>query len=185
MNVHRAFIDAAARPLLRNLTALVGGNFSISSDREHMAGDLWSTLFLVVPMISTTFASVERMLGRIPPGTFGWLLIDEAGQASPQAAIGALLRCRRALVLGDPQQVEPVVTLPEVLTTAVLQDFRADPDGFGAPIASVQTLADAASDYSRPSRLLAAFVMLARLYLCTDDAPPPCSIFRMPLPMAA
>lgn len=49
--------------------------------------------------------------------------------------------------MGDPQQVEPVVPLPDVLTAAVLREFDADPDKFGAPNASVQTLADEAGDY--------------------------------------
>ncbi|MBB5876186.1 AAA domain-containing protein [Xanthomonas sp. 3498] len=147
MEVHRAFIDAAAKPILHNINALVGGNFNIPPDRQHLSGDLWSSLFLVVPVISTTFASVERMLGRLPQETFGWLLVDEAGQATPQAAVGALLRCQRAVVVGDPQQVEPVVPLPDALTAAVLREFDADPDKFGAPNASVQTLADEAGDY--------------------------------------
>lgn len=148
MLVHKAFVDAAALPLRRNLKALMDANFGgVPPDRLHLAGDLWSSLFLVIPVLSTTFASVERMLGRLPPETFGWLLIDEAGQASPQAAVGALMRCQRSVVVGDPQQIEPVVLLPDVLTTAVMREFNADADRFAAPAASVQTLADEASDH--------------------------------------
>lgn len=148
VGVHRAFIDAAARPLLHNLNALVGGNFNIPPDRKGVLADAWASLFLVVPVVSTAFASVERMLGQVPPDTLGWLLVDEAGQASPQSAVGAIMRCRRAVVVGDPQQVEPVVTLPETLTAAVLREFGVDPDRFSAPSASVQTLADDASDHA-------------------------------------
>lgn len=148
IGVHKAFIDAAALPLLRNLNGIMDALFgNIPPDRTHLAGDLWSSLFLVVPVVSTTFASVERMLGRLPPETFGWLLIDEAGQASPQSAVGALMRCQRAVVVGDPQQVEPVVLLPDVLTTAVMREFSADSDLYAAPASSVQTLADEASDH--------------------------------------
>ena len=148
IHLHKAFIDAAAVPLRRNLQALMYANFTnIPPDRKSLAGDLWASLFLVIPVVSTTFASVERMLGRLPTETFGWLLIDEAGQASPQAAVGAVMRARRTVVVGDPQQIEPVVTLPNVLTSAVMHEFRADPDRFAAPQASVQTLADDASDH--------------------------------------
>lgn len=148
MEVHKAFIDAAALPLRRNLKALMDANFSnIQAKRAHLTADLWSSLFMVVPVVSTTFASVERMLGRVPNEALGWILVDEAGQATPQSAVGALMRARRAIVVGDPQQIEPVVPLPDVLTAAVMRAFVADPDRFSAPSASVQTLADDASDH--------------------------------------
>lgn len=147
MAVHRAFIDVAALPLLRNLQGLVGGNFKLGIDRKHMAAELWSSLFLVVPVISTTFASVERMLNQLPDESLGWLLVDEAGQATPQSVVGALLRTQRALIVGDPLQVEPVVPLPPVLTRAVMLEFNVDPDRFAAPSASVQTLADSGSEH--------------------------------------
>lgn len=145
MAVHRAFIDVTALPLLRNLHGLVGSNFKLGADRKQLANDLWSSFFLVVPVVSTTFASVERMLNQLPDESLGWLLVDEAGQATPQSAVGALLRTKRALVVGDPLQVEPVVPLPPVLTQAVMREFKVDPDRFAAPNASIQTLADDAS----------------------------------------
>jgi hypothetical protein len=92
MAVHRAFIDAAAQKVLHNLSILMGffsGGPPQDEARRALLGDLWSTLFLVVPVISTTFASVEAMLGELVPGDIGWLLIDEAGQALPQAASAA------------------------------------------------------------------------------------------------
>jgi hypothetical protein len=80
-------------------------------DKENSLGSLLNTLFLLTPVISTTFASVGRFLGAVcEPGVLGTLIIDEAGQASPHFALGALWRCRRAIVVGDPKQVEPVVT---------------------------------------------------------------------------
>ena len=149
--LHKAFIDAAAKPLRNNLGALMGalsGRALGSPEKDALLSDLWASLFLVVPVISTTFASVNRMLGALPPQALGWLLIDEAGQALPQAAVGALLRTRRAVVVGDPMQIEPVVMLPETLTGTICRHFGVDPDSFNAPSGSVQTLADAATPYS-------------------------------------
>lgn len=145
IKLHKAFVDAAAKPLRHNLGALMsvfGGRTLPTPEKRALMMDLWSTLFLVVPLISTTFASVQRMLGELPPESLGWLLVDEAGQALPQAAVGALLRTRRAVVVGDPVQIEPVVVLPEKLTQTICRNFGVDPDRFNAPNASVQTLAD-------------------------------------------
>lgn len=84
-------------------------NFS-RRDREAAIGPLLQTLFLLVPVLSTTFASVKGFLGDAGEGTVGMLIVDEAGQASPQMAIGALYRSRKAVIVGDPKQIEPVVT---------------------------------------------------------------------------
>jgi hypothetical protein len=148
ISLHKAFIDAAAKPLRHNLGVLMNvfnGRNLPDAAKEALIPDLWSSLFLVVLAVSTTFASVDRMLGRLAPGSLGWLLIDEAGQALPQAAVGALMRTHRVVVVGDPMQIEPIVTLPEGLTEAICRTFGVDPDRFNAPNASVQTLADAAS----------------------------------------
>ncbi len=51
------------------------------------------------------------------------------------------------MVVGDPLQVEPVVTLPNKLTQEVCEHFGVDPVTYNAPDASVQTLADAVSPY--------------------------------------
>jgi hypothetical protein len=150
IQVHKAFIDAAAIPLKHNIGVLMNvfsGNNLTETDKIRLLGDLWSSLFLIVPAVSTTFASVERMLGKLPPESIGWLLIDEAGQALPQAAIGALMRTRRAIIVGDPIQIEPVVVLPSNLTKNICRRFNVDPDHFNAPEVSTQTLADAATRY--------------------------------------
>lgn len=147
MALHRAFIDASAQRLSHNLGALMdmmSKGPPGDPEKRALLGDLWSTLFLIVPLISTTFASVERMLGALPPESLGWLLVDEAGQALPQAAIGAILRARRSIVVGDPLQIPPVVTLPERLTHAICDYFGVDEARWAAPTASTQTLADRA-----------------------------------------
>jgi hypothetical protein len=73
------------------------------------------------------------------------LLVDEAGQAVPQAVVGAMLRTQRSVVVGDPLQIQPVVTLPNSLTEEICGYFGVDALQYNAPEASVQTLADAAS----------------------------------------
>lgn len=148
--VHKAFIDAAAVPVRSNLEnlfkALIGRNAWQPKTRPHMP-DLWATLFLVVPVISTTFASVTRMLGYLPPETLGWLLVDEAGQAVPQAVVGAMMRTKRSVVVGDPLQIEPVTSLPTELAETICADFGVDTERWNAPKASVQAVADASATF--------------------------------------
>ncbi|MEQ8965098.1 MAG: DEAD/DEAH box helicase [Azospirillaceae bacterium] len=150
LEVHKHFIDAAAPKLLHSLGAMMvvldTGTLPKPGQRA-LLGDLWSTLFLVVPVLSSTFASMDRMMGALPRGSIGWLLVDEAGQAVPQAAAGALARARRAVVVGDPLQIPPVVSMSDRLTTALCRHFDVDPDAWAAPAASAQTLADRASAY--------------------------------------
>lgn len=72
---------------------------------------LIQTLFLLVPVISTTFASVNSFFRDVRQSdAIGLLVVDEAGQAQPQMALGALYRSRKAMIVGDPNQVEPIVT---------------------------------------------------------------------------
>jgi hypothetical protein len=155
MQVHQAFMDVAAKKISHNLGALMGAMQAGAFKDELKKGllpDLWSTLFLVVPVVSTTFASVDRMLGDVPPGSLGYLLIDEAGQATPQSAVGALMRVRKAIVVGDPMQIPPVVPLPDRLVMGISEYFRVSHAEWAAPQASVQTVADAASPFQAQFR---------------------------------
>lgn len=119
------------------------------ADRRKMAPALFQALGLLTPVISSTFASIGRMLEDVQIGgavpLFGLLIIDEAGQAVPYAALGALARSRRAMIVGDPSQIEPVITgdvkeLRATLGKKVLLPFKGD-------MASVQRLADAVNPY--------------------------------------
>ncbi|MEX2128122.1 MAG: AAA domain-containing protein [Xanthobacteraceae bacterium] len=150
MDLHKAFVDAAAKQIRSNLDLLFRAFFGRNgwSDRlRPLMPGLWTTFFCVVPVVSTTFASVERMFGYLDPKAFGWLLIDEAGQAVPQAAVGALTRARRAVIVGDPLQLPPITSLPSELAHKIADQYGVDQGRFIAPAASVQTLADTSSVY--------------------------------------
>ncbi|AJW62923.1 hypothetical protein VO54_01446 [Elizabethkingia miricola] len=60
------------------------------------------------------------------PNQLGWLLIDEAGQATPQSIAGSIYRSKRSIILGDPLQVEPVVTIPSGLVFKLRQQDQVD-----------------------------------------------------------
>ncbi|GEM_PF-152770 len=115
-------------------------------DREACFGPLLQSLFLLVPVISTTFASVGSFLKDIKePRMLGTLIVDEAGQAPPQMAVGAMYRCRKTVIVGDPKQVEPVVTDDlQLLKKAYREDVYKP---YKSKQASVQQFADRINPY--------------------------------------
>ena len=144
IRLHRAFVTAAARTIKPSLNTIAKAALGGSGAPKPTPAD-WGAFFLLVPVVSTTFASVGRMFAGVGAGEIGWLLVDEAGQAAPQAAAGALWRARRAVVIGDPLQIEPVVTTPPRTTRLIFAGNGADPARWAAPAQSAQTLADRVS----------------------------------------
>jgi hypothetical protein len=99
-------------------------------DREAAMPVMLQTIFILTPVISTTFASAQSFLGEIgKSGVLGTLIVDESGQAQPQMAVGALFRCRKAIIVGDPKQIEPVVAaesdcIKQLFTSEVLSSYK-------------------------------------------------------------
>lgn len=115
-------------------------------DRTAAFEPIFQSLFLFVPVISTTFASVENLLRYIrEPNRIGLLIVDEAGQSNPQLAVGALWRSRKAMVVGDPKQIEPVVTIPECVYSLNSDDFL---KRYHRKSVSIQEFADRLNVYS-------------------------------------
>ncbi|MFS1861445.1 DEAD/DEAH box helicase [Vibrio lentus] len=119
----------------------------LGKSRENALA-IWQILFMFVPVVSTTFASLGNMFSKLPPESLGWLMIDEAGQAIPQAAVGGLLRAKRAVVVGDPLQIEPVFTSPPELIDYLMQSKLQEESVKWDPCKwSVQTLSDRVNPY--------------------------------------
>ncbi len=117
-----------------------------SGDKNQAYEAAFKSLFLFVPVISTTFASVQSLLGSIrQQKTMGTLIVDEAGQAAPQLAVGALWRCKRALIVGDPTQIQPVVTIPDCIYKLVGEGIDLD---YHKKTISIQNFADRLNTYA-------------------------------------
>ncbi|MBV7542127.1 DEAD/DEAH box helicase [Acidovorax sp. sic0104] len=138
--VHRAFIEHHPTEMLANL-GLACDWLSGKQMPPELARIALDSLALVVPAISTTFASVSRMFSQVTQESIGYLLIDEAGQALPPHAVGAIWRSRRAIVVGDPRQLEPVFTVPSQVESAIAGLYKLSQQWMPSN-ASVQALAD-------------------------------------------
>jgi hypothetical protein len=144
--LHKAFIRAEAATIRRNLSALMDMMSGKGTPEEAAALAAWQTFFLVVPVVSTTFASLDRLFTGLGRESLGWLFIDEAGQAAPQYAAGALWRSRRAVIVGDPLQIKPVVTLPWGGQRALAREYGVG-EQWAPSRTSVQQLADRQAEY--------------------------------------
>jgi len=150
LKLHRTFFGLEASRMRSNLYLinglLTGSRYQgLSRDAIRSA---WASLFMVVPVLSSTFASFARSFGSLGASEIGWLFVDEAGQAPPQAAVGALWRSRRALLVGDPLQLKPIVTVSD----AALEHMRTRycVEAHWLPNhQSAQTLADEATPWGR------------------------------------
>lgn len=150
LKLHRTFFELEPSRLRSNLF-LVNGMLTgtrvqgLSRDAVRSA---WASLFMVVPVLSSTFASFARSFATLGVGEIGWLLVDEAGQATPQAAVGALWRARRALLVGDPLQLKPIVTVSDAALEHMRTRYRVDAHWLPNR-QSAQTLADEATSWGR------------------------------------
>jgi hypothetical protein len=148
LRLHQEFVAAEPKRMRQSLHAamdvLTG---AVPSDAPADAVLVaWQSLFFVVPVISTTFASFPRVFSQLGRESLGWLFIDEAGQAAPQAAAGAIWRTSRVVVVGDPKQLEPVVTFPFTAQQALR--INAGVAEWWLPSStSAQRLADEANQY--------------------------------------
>ena len=142
LEVHKAFLHAVPKRMAANLRAAVkvlSGEARGAPD--DLVRDALRSLFLVVPVVSSTFASYSRLFEAFGSQSLGWLLVDEAGQATPQQVVGALWRARRAVVVGDPLQLEPVTSLSFPAQQHLREHFGVEERWLPART-SVQALAD-------------------------------------------
>lgn len=142
LQVRKAFILESPY-IRRNLFVYAGynsGKYTLSEKME-MFPHLFNALAVVIPVVSSTFASVGRFLKHAGNQSLGMLVIDESGQAVPQSAVGALYRTRSAVVVGDPLQIEPVVTIPQALI-----DIFADSTGIAKEYKSMENSAQIFAD---------------------------------------
>ena len=106
----------------------------------------WEWINFTIPVVSSTFASFGRMFKYFDANSLGALFIDEAGQATPQASVGAIFRSKKVMVVGDPSQIKPVLILDSNIMIAISKNYKISETLFSNDT-STQSLVDNASQY--------------------------------------
>lgn len=114
--------------------------------KKHLIAYAWDWINFAIPVISTTFASFHGMFRNMGAGSIANLFIDEAGQATPQSAVGAILRSKKVMAVGDPAQIPPVIPLSNGLISLIANKNNASEQIVNGD-ESVQTLVDSASRF--------------------------------------
>ncbi len=144
LELHEWAICANARYFQTNLGAFVDMLANKHRDYidEGIAATLWNSFFFCIPVVSVTLASFQRQFSKLGAGAIGWLLLDEAGQATLPSVCGAIWRSKRCILIGDTLQIPPVVTIPRGLSR-LLQEHYGIADDCWSPVEhSAQFLAD-------------------------------------------
>ncbi|MCC5634209.1 hypothetical protein LC613_43185 [Nostoc sphaeroides CHAB 2801] len=86
---------------------------------------IYRDLSLIFPVITSTLQSMRNMSPILQPNIIKLALVDEAGTTLVHQLFPLLVRSQRAVVAGDPQQIEPIVnmsddTIKQYLKTAFL-----------------------------------------------------------------
>lgn len=87
-------------------------NGELNSFRQ--LGKDWQNIYrdvsLLFPVITTTLHSLRNLLPYPDSGSIDRLIVDEAGMIPLHQLFPALVRSRQALVVGDPLQLEPIIS---------------------------------------------------------------------------
>ncbi len=143
LELHEWAIRANAPKFQTNLSAfvdLLAGKYRAEID-ESVASSLWSSFFFCIPVVSVTLASFHRQFGQLKQGALGWLLLDEAGQATLPSIAGALWRAQRCILIGDTRQIPPVVSIPQALDKLLQKNYQTS-ENWSPLNHSAQSLAD-------------------------------------------
>lgn len=120
-------------------------NFKYDKVYEMYIKSMWETLFLCFPVVTTTLHSFDKGKFHMIEGIFDTIMFDESGQALLHTAVAPLFRARKAVIVGDVFQLEPIRGVEERLVESY--EFEAEIESLiDIERNSVQNGADRGSD---------------------------------------
>ena len=148
----------------------------------------WRTRMMLTPCMVSTFATLPGRMVSFERGVesqlynfIDLLIIDEAGQTLPEVAGASFALSRKAMVIGDTRQIEPIVKLRKSVDIGNLVNCgllaedapeddleRLDSLGITATAGSVMRVAQSACRY-HPQADLDPGIYLFEHYRCFDE----------------
>lgn len=182
LTLHQDLLAHTARTWSKNLRAAMD---VVSHPPSALASDAltaaWQCIFMVTPLVTTTFAAAGSCFTGLSPEALGWLLIDEAGQATPASAVGSIWRSRNVIAVGDPLQLEPINSLPREAERSIQEHYQA-PSGLCPPAPACSRSPTRACPMEPRSPVIQGTSGLAPRSWSTVAAKTPCSPSATPSP---
>lgn len=93
--------------------------------------EFYRLVTMAYPLMASTLASVQKLAGYKLADLNGHTpyqisLVDEAGMISAESLVPLLARSQRAIVVGDPLQIEPIRTLDSAMAKALKDKYFPD-----------------------------------------------------------
>lgn len=132
----------------RDILAIEDENLQVKEFNKYLSSDENLHIFIgVFPLIMSTNQSVPRL--GTPKTHFDLTVIDEAGQCSIGNSLYPILRGKKLLLVGDQNQLQPVVTLNPNKNRSLMEKYHISKDYnyLSNSILKVMTTVDSISKY--------------------------------------
>ncbi|WP_414545323.1 AAA domain-containing protein [Nostoc sp. CCY0012] len=98
---------------IRTYIALLNGEWEAYRQLSSNWRNIYRDISLLFPVFLCNLHSIRNLLPYPDSGCIDQVIVDEAGQIPPYQVFPVLVRCNRALIVGDPLQLEPVINLSD------------------------------------------------------------------------
>ena len=129
---------------IRTYIGVLNGEWEIKRQFKRNWHSVYRDISLLFPVFLSTLQSLRRLFPELHNGCIEQAIVDEAGQITPHQPFPLLVRSRRAMFLGDPWQLEPIVSLSD-----------SDKDLYRAKAFFARQLTDADYDHYSPTAVTA------------------------------
>ena len=108
---------------LKNILYLGNEEERIEQFQAYLNDDENLTEFLrIFPVVETTCISSHRLGKPVPK--FDMVIMDEASQCNTAISLVPIIRGKRLMLVGDPQQLNPVILLPELSNQVLRKKYQ-------------------------------------------------------------